>query len=242
MRQLTDSQLLEAARARGIEIDDAGLLRQALTHKSAVPEAPLTSNERLEFLGDAILSHVIAAYLFDSLPKHEEGALATARALIVCKSALAAAARRMDVTPLLILGATEEAMGGRNRASLVADAYEALVAVMAISKGVDAAREFILLTLEPEIADVHEKTDWRDPKTTLQELCQATGQAVPEYTIIEEYGRPHDRTFTAMVRLPDGRSETGIGKSKKEAQQAAAKALLDAMEGEAVVAKPPTRQ
>ena len=230
MRHLTDSQLLDAALKRGIDVGDAKLLRQALTQKSAVSETPLESNERLEFLGDAILSQVIATYLYHRLPEHAEGALATARSLIVCRTALAAAARRLDITPLLWIGATEEAMGGRNRSSLIADAYEALVAVIAICRGWEASRDFILETLAPEIDAVHLMTDWRDPKTTLQEMCQATGQAIPEYRIVHEYGRPHDRTFTAEVRLTGGRTGTGRGKTKKEAQQAAAQALLDELE------------
>ena len=230
MLHLTDQQLLLAATERGIDISDAALLRKALTHKSAVPNAPLESNERLEFLGDAILSQVIATYLYDRLPAHHEGALAKARSLIVCKSALATAATRLNITELLWIGATEEAMGGRNRASLIADAYEALVATIAISRGWESARDFILRTLEPEIAAVHASEDWRDPKTTLQEICQSAGHALPDYRIVDERGLPHDRTFVAEVRLTSGLKGQGIGKSKKEAQQAAAESVLAVLE------------
>lgn len=226
IRSLSNAQLLDAAKERGIPILDAGLLRQALTHKSAVPDNPLASNERLEFLGDAVLSNVIARYLFEELPLHNEGSLAKARALIVCKSALADASTRLNVTPLLVLGATEEAMGGRCRASLIADAYEALLAVIAITRGPEMAAEFILTTLAPEIEYVKTTADWRDPKTALQEWCQSTGRPLPLYQIVTEQGRPHDRTFTAEVVIDGEVFGSGTGKSKKEGHQAAAEQAL----------------
>jgi ribonuclease-3 len=230
LRSLSDRELLDAAHERGIPITNAKMLRQALTHKSAVPEHPLDSNERLEFYGDAVLSQVIARYLYDTLPDHSEGALAKARALIVCKTALAEASTRLNVTPLLLLGPTEEAMGGRSRASLIADAYEALVAVIAIDNGWEAARDFILATLSPVIEYVKTTADWRDPKTTLQEWCQASGRALPDYRIVNEFGKPHDRTFTAEVAIDGAVLGTGAGKSKKEAQQAAAEKALVAID------------
>lgn len=230
LRILSDERLLEAARTRGIPITDAKLLRQALTHKSAVADHPLDSNERLEFLGDAVLSHVVARYLYDVLPEHSEGALAKARALIVCKSALAEASTRLNITPLLLLGATEEAMGGRSRSSLIADAFEALVAVIAISRGWELARDFILTTLAPEIEYVKTTSDWRDPKTALQEWCQASGRNLPEYRIVNEHGKPHDRTFTAEVLIEGAVLGCGSGKSKKEAHQAAAEQAIAAVD------------
>ncbi|HEY3331319.1 MAG TPA: ribonuclease III [Capsulimonadaceae bacterium] len=223
---LTDDELLEAARERGIPITNPKMLRQSLTHKSAVADHPRDSNERLEFLGDAVLSHVIARYLYDTLPGHSEGALAKARALIVCKTALAEASTRLNLTPLLVLGPTEEAMGGRSRASLIADAYEALVAVIAIETGWESAGVFILTTLQPVIESVKASTDWRDPKTALQEWCQARGKALPMYRIVNEYGKPHDRTFTAEVEIGGDILGSGTGKSKKDAQQAAAEIAL----------------
>lgn len=230
LRPLSDEYLVNAARERGIPITNPQMLRQALTHKSAVADHPLDSNERLEFLGDAVLSHVVALYLFDLLPGHDEGALAKARSLIVCKAALAEASTRLNITPLLQLGPTEEAMGGRSRASLIADAYEALVAVIAIESGWDTAREFILRTLEPAIEVVKSSGDWRDPKTALQEWCQARGRDLPLYRIINEFGKPHDRTFTAEVVIGGNVLGKGSGKSKKDAQQAAAEIALGAIE------------
>src|SRR5579875_2391164 len=118
-----EAELQAAARARDLPIQSIALLRQALTHKSLVPETPLDSNERLEFLGDSVLGLVVNEYLFETFPDRSEGELAKAKALVVCKSALAAAAARLDLQPLMRLGKAEEAMGGRNRTSIVADAY-----------------------------------------------------------------------------------------------------------------------
>ena len=223
---MTEADLLLAAQSRRLPIRDGAALRQALTHKSLVPNAPLESNERLEFLGDAILGLVVAEYLTTTFPDRPEGELAKARALIVCKAALAEAARRMDLAPLLRLGRAEEAMGGRNRASLVADAMEALIAVIYRESGYEAARDFVLSTLAPEIAAVAAVRDWRDPKTVLQEQRQAAHRSAPLYRVVAEQGRPHDRTFAIEVLLDGQVAGSGVGKSKKEAQQAAAEAAL----------------
>ncbi len=127
-----------------LPIKDQAALRQALTHKSLVPDHSLDSNERLEFLGDSVLGLVVVEYLYEQFPKRGEGELAKAKALIVCKDALAAAARRLDLTSQIRLGRTEEQMGGRSRASIIADAFEALVAVIYRESGYAVAREFIL--------------------------------------------------------------------------------------------------
>ena len=135
------------AETRGLPIEDMAALKQALTHKSLVPDHPLDSNERLEFVGDSVLGLVVVEWLYAQFPKRGEGELAKAKALIVCKDALAAAARRLDLAPLIKLGRTEEAMGGRNRASIIADSFEALVAVIYAERGYEAARDFILTSL-----------------------------------------------------------------------------------------------
>ena len=218
----------EAAR-RGLPIRDMAALRQALTHKSLVPDRPLESNERLEFLGDSVLGLVIVEYLYAQFPDRGEGELAQAKALIVCKDALAAAARRMDLAPLIRLGRTEEAMGGRNRDSIIADAVEALVAVIYRESGYDAAREFLLGLLAPEIAAVGRNRDWRDPKTVLQERRQAEHRSAPVYQVTSERGKPHDKVFTIDVLLDGLVAGTGSGKTKKVAQQAAAEAALAAL-------------
>lgn len=224
-----DRTLGAQAQARGLPVTDQGLLRQALTHKSLVPDAPLESNERLEFLGDSVLGLVVNEYLCATFPDRSEGELAKAKALVVCKGALADAARRLDLTPLMRLGRAEEAMGGRNRSGIIADAMEALIAVIYLESGYAAARDFILTALAPEIAQVSCSRDWRDPKTVLQEMRQAERLSAPMYRTVAEQGRPHDKTFAVEVMLDGKMVGAGVGKSKKEAQQAAAEAALAAL-------------
>ena len=219
-------ELRREAEQRGLPIGDMAALKQALTHKSLVPDHSLDSNERLEFVGDSVLGLVVVEWLYSQFPKRGEGELAKAKALIVCKDALAAAARRLDLAPLIRLGRTEEAMGGRNRDSIVADAMEALVAVIYRERGYEAARDFIMTALAVEIADVCAERDWRDPKSVLQELRQAERLSPPDYVVTDERGRPHDRTYTVEVRLDGECVGVGVGKTKKEAQQAAAEAAL----------------
>jgi ribonuclease-3 len=223
---MTETELLAAAQSRRLPVRDMAALRQALTHKSAVPDSSLESNERLEFLGDAVVGLVIGEYLWTTYPDRTEGELAKARALIVCKSALAEAARRLDLPPLLRLGRAEEAMGGRTRAGLAADVFEALTAVVYNENGYAVTRAFLLDTLAPEIAAVAAVRDWRDPKTVLQEQRQADHVSPPVYRVVAEQGRPHDRTFAVEVLLDGHVAGSGVGKSKKEAQQAAAEAAL----------------
>ncbi|MDQ2688625.1 MAG: putative dsRNA-binding protein, partial [Armatimonadota bacterium] len=161
-----------------------------------------------------------------TFPDRSEGELAKAKALVVCKAALADAARRLDLTPLMRLGRAEESMGGRNRSGIIADAMEALIAVIYNENGYAAARDFILTALAPEIAQVARSRDWRDPKTVLQEMRQAERQSAPVYRTVAEQGRPHDKTFAVEVMLDGKMIGAGVGKSKKEAQQAAAEAAL----------------
>ncbi len=227
--RLSDAELLGQAGMRSLPISDAGLLRQALTHKSLVPDEPLQSNERLEFLGDAILNDCIAEHLFHAFPQRSEGDLAKSRSLVVCKAALASSARRMCLEDLVMVGATEEALGGRARDSLLADTLEALIAVVAITNGRDVAAEWILKVLGPEIEHVSSTADWRDPKTILQEHLQSLKLPLPEYTIIAQQGKPHDQQFTAQVTLDGEWSGQGTGKTKKSAEQAAAQSALIAL-------------
>ncbi|MGO8672603.1 MAG: ribonuclease III [Capsulimonadaceae bacterium] len=223
---ISTDNLRVGARERGLPVDDMAMLRQALTHKSLVPHNPLASNERLEFLGDAVLGLVINEFLYGAFPHRKEGDLAKAKALIVCQSSLAEASRRLDILPLLQLGRPEEAMGGRNRASLAADAYEAVVAVIYLDRGYKAVQEFILRSLAEEIEQVNQSTDWRDAKTALQELRQGIHASPPVYRVAEEQGMPHDRTFVVEVVIDDEVAGTGVGKSKREAEQAAAEVAL----------------
>lgn len=222
----SDDELAKAVCARALPVRNPSLLRQALTHKSLVPQNMLESNERLEFLGDSVLGLVVNEHLCATFPDRSEGELAKAKALIVCKAALAAASRRLDLAPLMRLGRAAEAMGSRNRSGIIADAFEALVAVIYNEGGYSVARDFILRTLAPEIEIVNQAQDWRDPKSVLQEVRQAERLSPPLYRVTSEQGKPHDKTYAIEVVLDGQVVGSGVGKSKKEAQQAAAEAAL----------------
>jgi len=230
-------ELVELASRLGLTETDASALQQALTHKSLVAEEPLLCNERLEFLGDAVLGLVVNEMLFHDFPDKMEGELARAKALIVCQASLAAAARRLGIIPLLRIGRSEEAMGGRNRVSLAGDVFEAIVAVIYQSRGYDAARDFVKEHLAPEIERVHSLPDWRDPKTILQELRQGRRLQPPVYRVVQQEGLPHNRVFTISVDLDGQTAGQGVGKTKREAEQAAAQATLDALQSRRAAAK-----
>jgi len=203
------------------------LLDTALTHRSVVPGSPERSNERLEFLGDAVLGMVVGEYLFKTYPKRSEGELARARGIIVRKSTLAEAAVRVGLPQMLKISRSEAAAGGRERATILADAFEAILAAVYLSHGYQPAREFVLSALDPEIRSVGTRSDWRDAKTVLQEIRQGSGLSTPVYETVLETGDPHDRTFTVHVILDGQCAGEGIGKSKRDAQLAAATAALD---------------
>ncbi|MCW3062760.1 MAG: ribonuclease [Capsulimonas sp.] len=219
-------ELRKEALARKLPITDMSKLRQALTHKSLVPEKPLDSNERLEFLGDSVLGLVINEYLYSAFPEKKEGELAKAKALIVCQSALAEAARRIDLVALLRIGRAEESTGGRNRSSLISDAFEAVVAVVYLERGYEPTRDFVISCLRFQIDAINRTSDWRDAKTALQEVRQARRLPGPVYRVADEQGMPHDRTFVVEVLLDNVVVGSGVGKSKREAEFAAADVAL----------------
>ena len=211
------------------------LLSEALTHSSYANEhraAHLNSNERLEFLGDSVLGFVTAAFLFRQHPDLPEGDLTRIRAALVCEQSLYEVAQKLELGRYLKLGRGEEAGGGRQRTSILADATEAVFAAVYLDGGIQAASDLIhrvLLDAEKEEA-VEERR--RDFKTALQELVQRQADQVLAYRMVGEYGPDHDKTFQAEVLLNGGVIGSGSGHSKKEAEQMAAKAALGALEKE----------
>lgn len=220
---------LEAA--LGHEFVDMSLLRHALTHRSLESEQPgQPSNERMEFLGDAVLQLVVTDFLFAEFPQLPEGQMAKVRAACVNRSELARIARRLDLGARIRLGRGEEATGGREKSSILADALEALLAAVYLDAGMEAASAVILTHWEALIRDKAASPGRLDFKTRLQEIL-ASQSRVPEYEV-EGEGPDHDRVFSATVSV-DGRViGRGSGRSKKEAQQAAAdKALATLQSG-----------
>ena len=215
---------------------DPGLLGEALSHSSYANEhrsAGLRSNERLEFLGDSVLGFVTAEFLFLQHPDLPEGDLTRIRAALVCEQSLYEVARKLDPGRYLKLGRGEEAGGGRERTSILADATEAVFAAVYLDGGIGAASTLIhRVLLDAEKEEVVEERR-RDYKTALQELVQRQADQVLTYRMIGEEGPDHDKTFLAEVLLNGTQVGTGSGHSKKEAEQSAAKAALRKLEAEA---------
>ena len=215
----------------GYHFRDRGLLEHAMTHSSYANEhrtTGLTSNERLEFLGDSVLGVVVADYLFQKHPDMPEGELTRTRAALVCEGSLHEVAQSLGLGRYLRLGKGEDAGGGRKRPSILADATEAMLAAVYLDGGMEAVRPIIrALILDKE----EEKAADRDYKTALQELVQRTPGAAVSYRLVRESGPDHCRSFE-MEASVDGRViGTGAGRTKKEAEQMAAKAALERLNG-----------
>lgn len=212
------------------------LLDEALTHKSYVNEnrgQDVRHNERLEFLGDAVLSLIISEYLATRYPALREGALSKLKAGLVSESSLAAAARRLDLGAYLKLGRGEERSMGRKKPSLLADGLEAVIAAVYLDGGIKASRTFVLETLAEELRKMEsmQTTPGRgDCKTRLQEWCQKRHQLVPRYRTLRETGPDHQKCFQVEVSVGDEALGIGQGTSKKEAEQEAARLALERIE------------
>ncbi len=207
---------------------DRRLLLRALTHSSFANESPdAEDNETLEFLGDSILNYLVSQLLFDAFPLEGEGTLSKARSVLVSENHFAYLARRLELGPALRLSPGEERAGGRDRDARLADAFEAVFAAVALDAGLEAARLVARRLFAEDIASLDlGGLRRRDPKTALQERAQAEGLPLPAYALIGESGPPHERRFVYEVRLGESERETGEGSSKKEAQTAAAEAML----------------
>lgn len=213
----------------GYRFRDRALLDEALNHSSYANEhrGGLGSNERLEFLGDSVLGFVSAEHLFRKHPDLPEGDLTRMRASLVCEQSLYEVARELELGSYLKLGRGEEAGGGRERQSILADAMEAVFAAVYLDGGIEAVRELILRVLLNQAADSQERKDY---KTTLQEVVQRRSGQVLTYHMISQSGPDHNKTFLFEVRLNEESVGRGTGRSKKEAEQAAAKDALEKME------------
>jgi ribonuclease-3 len=206
------------------------LLKNALTHSSYINEGKspqVGNNERLEFLGDAILDAVISEYLYSRLEHVEEGELTKLRAVIVCERSLAACGTRVSIGDFLRLGKGEENSGGRKRGSIIADAMEAVIGAIYLDGGWDAVRDFIMRTFSELIEDAVAGKLHMDYKTEIQERLQSHGEADISYVIEREEGPDHDKTFYANLVFQGNVIGSGSGRSKKEAEQQAAKQALE---------------
>ena len=224
-------EMAELESILGHQFRDPRRLLQALMHSSRIPERtseePSESNEKLEFLGDAVLELVVSEELIRKFPDWSEGQLSKSRARLVNATAISLAAQRLDLGKYLRLGRGEEKTGGRKKPALLADAYEALIAAIYLDAGLDAARGFVERTLaEGNIAVEAERLGHTDHKSALQEFLQSRGIAPGAYHVIAETGPDHQKIFRVEVRIAGQAPAVGTGRTKKEAEQSAAIAAL----------------
>lgn len=204
---------------------------EALTHSSYSNENKnFEFNERLEFLGDSVLSIVVSDYLFKNESSLPEGELTKLRANIVCEESLSEVAVNIKLGEHMLLGKGEEATGGRERISILADAFEAVIAAIYLDGGLEKAREFVLNYMKEIIANSRKGKIFRDYKTHLQEVLQSRGESNIWYKLMDEKGPDHNKRFVMQVGINENVLGTGEGKSKKEAEQLAARTALNNMD------------
>jgi ribonuclease III len=210
---------------------NAALLETALTHRSALNEKISTStesNERFEFLGDAVLELATTQYLFDHFPTEPEGVLTAYRSSLVKTTTLAEVAQKLGLGDVLYMSRGEEVTGGRSNPSLLADTMEAVLGALYLDQGFEAVKAFLDKHLFPLFEDIQEQGLYKDSKSQLQELVQSQGFEAPAYEVVQEVGPDHDKEFTVQVKVGNEVKGVGLGKSKQQAQQAAAATALQA--------------
>lgn len=215
------------------EFKDKSKLKLAFTHSSYANEHKKSKsecNERLEFLGDAVLSLVISEYIYNNFPQMPEGELTKLRASLVCETTLAELSRSLNLGENLLLGKGEEGTGGRTRDSILADAFESVIGAVFLDGGIDEVREYIMRVMKSEIDIMKQNFRTLDCKTSLQEFIQKTSKLSISYSIIDEKGPDHDKLFVSAVSHNGKILGTGEGKSKKEAEQNAAYNALTALQ------------
>lgn len=215
------------SRALGHQFRDGVLLEEALTHRSAGS----ANNERLEFLGDAVINFVVSADLYGRFPQADEGTLSRLRAALVKGETLAKLAKELDLGEHLRLGPGELKSGGFRRESILADGFEALIGAVYLDAGIDTARERILTLFEPVLRKVSPSDVLKDPKTRLQEFLQSRREPLPTYDVVSVQGEAHEQIFVVECRVAGlERPVQGKGSSRRKAEQAAAKAALEQLD------------
>jgi ribonuclease-3 len=214
---------------------DRGLLEHAFTHRSHAHEdasGGVADNESLEFLGDAVLGLIVAEVLFRDFPQFREGEKSKVKATLVSTASLATVAERIGLGGYLLLGRGEEKTGGRQKQALLADACEALIAAIYLDGGLDEVRRLLLRELAPDLARVRSPEFLRDYKSMLQEEMQSNGRPRPDYVVVEAIGPDHDKLFHVDVRVGGQTLGSGAGRTKKDAEQEAARLALERIKGD----------
>jgi ribonuclease-3 len=232
---MTTNESTDLEQRLGLDFRDKSLLQRALTHRSYLnehPDFPFEDNERLEFLGDAVIDFITGEYLYHRFPELPEGPLTNLRSALVRRETLASFARDIDLGRYLRMGFGEAESGGRERPTVLGDAFEALTGGLYLDQGLQAAIEFLTPFVEAEVARMlHGQWD-KDAKSRLQELAQSQMRHTPRYTTISEAGPDHAKEFTVQVMIAGRPYGLGTGHSKQQAAQAAAQASLELIEAE----------
>jgi ribonuclease III len=234
---MSEQELSSLEDQLGYQFKNIGLLREALQHSSYVNEQrdpDLQDNERLEFLGDAVLDLVITHILMEQFPKTREGDLSRMRATIVNESQLSLVAQRLNLGQHLLLGRGEAQSNGQEKKSILADALEAVIAAVYLDGGLQAGFEVIERQFSEMIFHVRDRLAEEDFKSRLQELVQVQFKRIPDYKIVAESGPDHDKTFEVRLSIGNSLTTHGTGKSKKAAEQAAAEVALEKLKDEII--------
>ena len=211
----------------GYKFNNKKLLQTALTHKSYANECKVQSNEKLEFLGDAILEFVTSKYLYENYKKLKEGEMTKVRATVVCEESLYQVALKHNFSDFLIIGKSEKACKGNTKPAILADSVEAVIAAIFLDSDLENARKFIIENLNEAIEKASKNVGKKDYKTVLQEKLQEHGSVHIEYNIIKEDGPDHSKIFTAEVKCNGKSLATGTGSTKKQAEMEAAHKVLE---------------
>ena len=214
----------------GVVFGDKSFLRSAMTHRSYLNEhreADWSHNERLEFLGDAVLELIVTHYLFEKYPEKPEGELTAVRAALVNTVSLSNASEQLGINDYLLMSKGEAKDTGRARQYILANAFEACIGAIYMDKGYDTARDFVAGHLFAKTEEIVKKRLWQDPKSRFQELAQEAVSITPTYELLSQEGPDHDRVFTIGVYLKKELVAKGLGRSKQEAEQAAAEKALE---------------
>ena len=225
-----NNRISELEEKIGYCFNDKGKLLLALTHSSYANERRsegFTSNERLEFLGDSVLNIITSDYIYKNHPELPEGEMTKTRAAIVCESSLMKCAEKIDLGDYLYLGKGEENTGGRKRTSILSDAFEALIGAIYLDGGITNAGGFIINSMQDIYRNIKSKETFKDYKTQFQEIIQKQSEQHISYRIIDEKGPDHDKVFISELLVGGKPYGTGEGRTKKEAEQNAARAAMD---------------
>ena len=230
--ELTESRrkiLEELEKKLGVKFKKIELLNTALTHSSYANEKGkiFENNERLEYLGDAVLELASSTYLFKNFSNLSEGELTKTRAAVVCQSTLSNLAIKLGLGKIMLLGHGEISTGGRERETTLEDVFEAIIGAIYLDSGWEVARDYVFRQLEPEFVKIRAGKKLKDFKTTLQELVQQNPDRILEYVELGESGPDHNKTFKCGVKINNKICGVGTGKTKKQAEQAAAQKALE---------------